>query len=442
MKILFVSYLFAPQNAIGALRPTKVAGKLAAKGHTVDIVTSVIPNTNEGDGATVPEKISSVTRLEKCGIFKVFADLLEKIRKRTSNNSVSTVAPAAVGGDGNATSRKSLYITVKNIMFIALNYFENRSFVTAFKKYIKTVKNENYDVIYSSFGPLSSLFCGMYAKKKFPKAKWICEFRDPVVTNSVPDFFKKSYKKIETKACDNADVIIAVSNGYIDRICSEKNKKKAVMIPNGYDLKDKPSCSESVCDGKIHITYVGTLYLGRRDLSPIFKAFSELSEENAVDLNKIVFEYAGKEYDVAFSQAEKYGVENTVHGNGMLSRKDCLNLQMNSDILVLSTWNEKGEEGVFPGKFLEYMLIGKPIISVVGGNIPESEVKCVMTEGNFGVTYEEANGAEDFVLLKEYIKKQYDRVTNGENVKFEPNREVLDRYNYVNIMQRIEELLK
>lgn len=115
---------------------------------------------------------------------------------------------------------------------------------------------------------------------------------------------------------------------------------------------------------------------------------------------------------------------------------------MNSDMLVLSTWNEKGEEGVFPGKFLEYMLIGKPIVSVVDGNIPESEVKQVMTEGNFGVTYEAANSTEDFALLKEYIKKQYDKVTNGENVEFEPNKDVLDRYNYENIMQRIEDLIK
>lgn len=442
MKILFISYLFAPQNIIGALRPTKVAGELAERGHTVDIVTSVQPNMNESDGAPIPEKISSVTRLEKSGIFKVFSDFLQKFRRGGLNNSNSATTVVAVNTDGNTSSRKSLYITVKDIMFFMLDYFENRSFLTAFKRYIKTVKNEKYDVIYCSYGPLASLLCGMYAKKKFPNAKWICEFRDPVVTNILPDAFKKPYKKLETKACDNADVIVAVSNGYVERICNEKNKKKAYMIPNGYDLKDKPNLTDKVNDGKMHITYVGALYLGKRDLSPIFKAISELAEEKAVDLGKVVFEYAGKEFGTAFSQAKKYGVENTVHDNGVLSRKDCLDLQMNSDMLVLSTWNEKGEEGVFPGKFLEYMLMDKPIISVVDGDIPDSEVKQVMTEGNFGVTYEAANADEDFALLKEYIKKQYAKITNGENAEFELNKEVLDRYNYVNIMQRIEDLIK
>lgn len=38
-KILIVSYLFAPENAIGALRPTKLAKYLSLKGNTVDIVT-------------------------------------------------------------------------------------------------------------------------------------------------------------------------------------------------------------------------------------------------------------------------------------------------------------------------------------------------------------------------------------------------------------------
>ena len=38
MKILIVSYYFAPQNLIGAVRPTKLAKYLARMGHEVTVI--------------------------------------------------------------------------------------------------------------------------------------------------------------------------------------------------------------------------------------------------------------------------------------------------------------------------------------------------------------------------------------------------------------------
>lgn len=149
-----------------------------------------------------------------------------------------------------------------------------------------------------------------------------------------------------------ADYIVTVSNGYLNRICKGRYEDKSFMIPNGYDLKDKPK-SEIILDNSIlKLTYVGALYLGKRDLSPIFKAIKELNDENKVDANKIVFEYAGTEFVTLKNQAEQYSVDSILNDNGVLSRKDCLKLQFSSHALILSTWNTKGEEGVFLVSFL------------------------------------------------------------------------------------------
>ncbi len=438
MKVLFVSYLFAPQNIIGALRPTKIADGLARKGYVVDVVSSIKNNVSGDSGFAVPKTINKVIALNECGIFKFLSDLPSKLLPKQGGDSSATNTTAVVTPNNNDSFRMKIKIAV----FQLFKHFEFLAFLSAFKKAFKKKELEEYDVIYSSYGPLSSLLCGLYAKKKKPDLKWICEFRDPIVTNILSKIFKKPYQKIQDIACEKADAIVAVSNGYIQRICRGRYSEKTYMIPNGYDLKDKPSFSSQKEKDCFTITYVGVLYNGKRDLSPVFKAIAELIQENVINPDKLVFEYAGKESSVVASQAEKYGVRNIIHDNGVLERKACLELQGKSDVLVLSTWNDVGEEGVFPGKFLEYMLMDRPVIAVVDGNLVNSEVKQVMDAAKLGVSYEAANFKEDFPVLKEYIKMQYNNISSGKEINFNPDRNILNRYNYDCIIDSLEDLIK
>ena len=111
-------------------------------------------------------------------------------------------------------------------------------------------------------------------------------------------------------------------------------------------------------------------------------------------------------------------------------------------MLILATWNTEKECGVFPGKLLEYMLIGKPIVTTVTGDVPDSEVAQVVREGNLGIVYEEVNSEADFAKLKEYILTQYNYKVSGKELPFNPEQSVLDRYNYDTIIKRIEALIE
>jgi hypothetical protein len=299
-----------------------------------------------------------------------------------------------------------------------------------------------YDAVFSTYGPLSSLFCGMYYKKTHPNTKWICDFRDPVLVKYVTWCFKPLYRYFEVSACKKADYIVSVSNGYLERICRGKYSDKAFMIPNGYDEEDREeSAGAEPLSDKLNITYVGALYGGDRDMSPLFKAIGELIAEKSIEQDKICVNYAGKECSIFKEQASKHGMQDIVVDFGSLSRKECLKFQFSSDLLLLCTWNEKAEYGVFPGKFLEYMLIGKPIISITNGDVAGSEVTNVVREGDFGIAYETAADETDFPMLKEYIKKVYDEWVQNKKVDFSPKQEVLDRYNYKTIIKRIEDLI-
>lgn len=417
-KVLLVSYLFAPNNVIGAFRPSKIAERLVKDGYDVDVFTY---------GYTDNDSLE----IEDAGINKYLVDSVKKEQRKVSK--VSSL---------NKKKDNILVYKIKRHYVTYLSSRKDKRFLDEFKRVYDSVLFKNdYDAVFTTFGPLCNLQAGLYVKKKNPEIKWICDFRDPIVVDFAPELYRPYFKYMQEIACKKADYIVTVSNGYLNRICKGRYEDKSFMIPNGYDLKDKPK-SEIILDNSIlKLTYVGALYLGKRDLSPIFKAIKELNDENKVDANKIVFEYAGTEFVTLKNQAEQYSVDSILNDNGVLSRKDCLKLQFSSHALILSTWNTKGEEGVFPGKFLEYMLIGKPIISVVDGDLPDSEVTAVVKEGKLGISYESSNSKKDFQTLKDYIHKLYIETVENNGFEFNPNSTVLERYNYDNIMKKIEKLI-
>ncbi len=414
-RILIISELFYPTNCIGALRPTKICKFLIDKGYNIDVITEY----------------------PSAGIYN------------SKNCKVYSLKPASpnIQTDNQAVR----HVNLSGEFWDQLRYFERsiKSYC-AEKKYSKKaialfekgiLNADDYDACFTTFGPISSVLIGLRLKRKYHIKNWICDFRDPIVVKRSSIFIRPFHRYLQNTACRYADKIVAVSNGYVHRICGNKYLDKSYMIPNGYDISDADTNYQKRKNSKLTLTYVGALYEGKRDITPVFKVISDLCLSGEFDKSNIEFVYAGSDYAALVTQAKKYDMEQILKNCGKLSRNNCLQLQYDSDILILSTWNERGEEGVFPGKFLEYMLIGRPIISLTCGKIPNGEVTAVMREGNFGAAYESANDKEDFEALKRYIKRSYDEWLNTGNITFKPIQAVLDRYNYDNIMERLEEII-
>lgn len=418
-RILIVSYLFAPNNSIGALRPSKIAKLLSDKGYYIDVVSAGYLGN---DTLSFPRNIKNWYPMNG-----------EKVQSRNLDKKNEKKHPSS-----------KMPMLIKQTYRTCMARRNEKRFYEFFRELFNSeLAEKKYDVVFTSFGPLVSLECGMYVKRYSKDIKWICDFRDPVITDITPFPFKMTWKRKEQSACKVADEIIAVSNAYVYRICGEKYRKKAHMIPNGYDKSDiSVSAMSQLPNDVIRITYVGSLYEGRRKITPLFCALRELADEGKVDISRFRFDYAGGDGISLCTQADEYNLSSLVYDHQVLSREECLKLQFSSHLLVLSTWNYKGEEGVFPGKFLEYLLIGRPIISLTIGDIPNGEVTSVMREGNFGVAYESIRDKEDMVYLKRYIESCYLEWLQRGSISFKPVQEVLERYNYEHIISQVEELLK
>jgi len=140
-------------------------------------------------------------------------------------------------------------------------------------------------------------------------------------------------------------------------------------------------------------------------------------------------------------QVAPFELDDIINATDSVNRRESLKREVESHVLVLCSWNNKGEEGVVTGKLLEYMMVRKPVVALVQGTLCNSVVKEMIDDGNLGFCYEEASKDIDTPLLKKFLMEQYTMFVSGETDTYSPNMEYVERYNYDTITSQIVQLL-
>lgn len=421
-RVLIVSYLFEPQNAIGAVRPSKLAKYLSADGYSVDVFT-----TSEG--------LNCMGAQNKT--YRIIYDNPINAKSETAKAS----APQSDGAKKKVDSAlvHEIKMAYRQMGVLRQGFAFRKKLVEAIRE--QRISIDDYDCVFTTFGPVGSLLCGMMLKSMKPGIRWINDFRDPMVSDIMPKLFAPYYGYLQNKSISKCDIITTVSHGYKKRMIKKRYEDKCVVIPNGYDDADTSFDQEIQDDGLLTFAYVGALYEGKRDLGELFSMLYSLIESGEIEKEKVKFHYAGGSYEFLMLQAEKYHMEDIIINHGVVSRKESLMIQRQAKILVLSTWNDKGEEGVFPGKLIEYMQMKKPIFSVVNGELPGSEVSETIAKYSLGVSFEEADPAsrKNAMAWLEASIRQYNKTGM---IPFEGDVARVDKqYNWKNIVKRFEKMM-
>ena len=95
--------------------------------------------------------------------------------------------------------------------------------------------------------------------------------------------------------------------------------------------------------------------------------------------------------------------------------------------------------GIVTGKLPEYMMMGKPIISIVSGELPWSTVKSMTDQCRLGFCFEEAVEA-DYEALKDYIAMQYRHFCATGKVLYCPDVQEVDKYRYRSLTSELQGL--
>ena len=373
-KLLFISFHFPPYNCIGAVRTGKTAKYLHEIGYDIKVISAKKQNLPMNLRLEVPEKNIFYTKWIDINkpLYKLFGN--KKINELKSLNPKFNIKGKIID------FFKTLYQKFIHIPDQQIGWYPYA--IKAFNSLIKP--NWEPDLIFSSATPYTSHLVASKISRDYG-IPWYAEFRDLWSGNhyrssSVIDYF------IEKRTMKNAKALISVSKPLAKKL-SEIHKIDSYTIKNGFDEEDFEFKVEKINNKseKILIVYTGALYQGKRDPSILFKALS-----NNTELKKIIkISFYGPNLFWVNKLAIEYGVSDIVSIKNPIPRNQVLRLQKQADLLLLITWDNPKEKGVYTGKFFEYIGSKTPILCIGATNdLPAQAIN----KYNFGLS---SNNIED-----------------------------------------------
>lgn len=458
-SVLLVSYYFAPQNVIGAVRPTKLAKYLTRMGYEVTVlcgksVGALRDPLLERDLAELkdvqivrerslfrwwkergmqPEAPKALTDRPVLPEKAMAEDAMRAAAARAKAVKAAVTASEAASVPSAAQQKQNRLL---NALYLWLFHRGDMAFARACTRKLLKM-DQHFDVVFSCYGPLSVHTVARRAKRFRMADRWIADFRDEV---SVPFGWQKGWlARYMRRVRKNADVITGVGREMLSLMHLETFGQ---VLPNGYDLEDaEMNPAARLEDDALTIAYCGQLYAGHSDVTPVFEAVRALTDSGECDPEHVRFHYAGQQGAAFTTQAARYGLAASVVDHGMLPRGESLALQRASDALLMATWNTPERRGVITGKLLEYMMADRPVLCCVSGKVPRSEARALIDATGIGIAYEAASAATDAPKLRDYIRGLYQARFSGELSPYAPNRDAVAAYHYPRIAASLADLI-
>lgn len=356
MKILIISGYFAPYQIIGAQRVCNFVKYLLAQGHDIRVITAA--------GHNLPRTLLSP--IDQHFVYEVeFLDAnkpLEYARKFLSwisgNHSLTDGGAFLSSPTQNSTSYRlaNMWRAVTNIPDNHVGWIPHAIYVGK-----KLTKSWHPDVIFASALPFSTAVVAQRLAQAV-HCPWVVEFRDLWYGNPYlhqPAWRALLDKRLEAQVLRSVGHITTVSEPLARELHSRYSKPVGV-VTNGFDPDEFPfSGGKGNPDQhKLTIYYGGTIYTGKRDPLPLFKALNLLGDQK----QKVEITFSGQDLRGVMQAAHHEGVESCVRVTKFKSRSETISTLLEADIALLLLWNDPREEGVYSGKLFEYIGSQRPIL--------------------------------------------------------------------------------
>ncbi len=303
----------------------------------------------------------------------------------------------------------------------------------------KLIHREDIDVLFATSPSYSTLLIGSLLKKK-TKKPLVIDFRDPWINNSFIEYPTKLHKFIESKmekyVLTQTDYITVASDLIRDDLIRRYPfvKSKIETITNGFDPEDFENLELQKKTGKFRITYAGSVY-GLLTARTFFNALKELITENEELKKNIEVVFIGDYGKETQHLVRELHLEENVKLKGYIAHKKCLELIINSDVLLLliTILGSKGKE-ILTGKIFEYLASKKPIIAIAPQDGLASEL---IQKLDAGIIIPPRN----VNLVKEAIIKFYNSWLNKKQITIKNNDE-LKKYDRRLLTQKLTKIFE
>jgi len=236
--------------------------------------------------------------------------------------------------------------------------------------------------------------------------------------------------RLEKKTLGLADALTTVSQPLNEKLCERYPEKYISTITNGFD-PDETNPGIPLSKG-FTITYTGQLYRGRRDPEPLLKALSELIHDGVVKRDDISVDFYGQYESWLEADVAKYKLGDVITLHGPVSREVAIRKQWESQILLLLTWNDPAEQGVYTGKVFDYLAARRPILAVgLSGGV----VTKLLNDTNAGI---HASTEEE---IKSYLLAAYREFKKNGSVDYAGIQSEIDKYSHYEMARKFAEVL-
>lgn len=392
MKILFITFFFPPYKTVASIRTGKTAKLLHEMGHEIQVVSA--KNSMKEELEVEIPKIF----LHQTPWFSIDDAVVNLLGREKKNQLKGEVLH---GGKMSLKTKiiQKLFSWYKFFFYVPDQFIGWYKY--AYKESEEIIKDWKPDIIYASSGPYTALMIGAKLSKKY-NIPFVAELRDLWSDNH----YDKQYfvgRFLEYMTLKDASALVSVSQPLVETL-SKKYKTPCYEVRNAFDDEDfKYSFSKE--EKKIIITYTGMMYAGKRDPLTLFQAIASDTylKENVECL------FYGNSLGWVNERAKEFGISENVKVFNSIERQEVLKLQAGSDILLLLTWDDPLEKGVFTGKLFEYIGSAKPILSIGAVNDVASNL---IRENGFGLA---SNDIQEIVEFVKNIKNRnlLDSIENG-----------------------------
>ncbi len=270
------------------------------------------------------------------------------------------------------------------------------------------LSDHSIDAIVSTGPPHSMHLIAKKIAERF-SIPWLADFRDPW-TNI--DFFedlkltpiaRRKHHQLEKSVLDACDELAVVSPTMKEEF-EDMTDTPICMIPNGYDAEDFGD-EKYTPNERFILSHIGMMSASRNP-KVLWEALSELSDEYSEFSKKFTLRLIGKVDGAVHNDIQAFGLEHLVEVEDYVPHDEVVNLQQQSEALLLIINNTPNAAMILTGKLFEYIAAKRPIICL---SPVKGDVKSVLEESQAGtfILYSQKD------RLKEELYSQFKNWQNG-----------------------------
>lgn len=206
---------------------------------------------------------------------------------------------------------------------------------------------------------------------------WIAHFSDPWVDSpyltDAPPAQKNLQHEREAQVVRRADVVVFTNQYAADLVMAkypEKWRTRVRVVPHAMDRELGPRIealrtrNRPDRSGRLKLSHVGNLFIGRRTAHGLFEAVAALKRRRPLDRElELVFVGEGSGWHEAREKAAALELDGIVTFEGRVSHLASLAAMSDTDVLVLI--DAPAATNVFlPSKLADYLMAEKPILGL------------------------------------------------------------------------------